>query len=247
MSTSKLRFGLPVRMEGLNLLDCRDVFTFWDDFLESSISVSATVCRWKSTVDGTDTVPALLEGTDASQELAGGIVVLSTSDTDSKQSNMYANGEAFQIADGHELYFEARFMVTDTATGCFVGLTDTDVSAIAALGNGIGFKTAATALYTSVAKTTANLDLISGFTVAANTWYTVSFHYDGGTAITFRVGVGDGEMVEVNQLHLTTTADYIPDDIMLTPTLEAEQQGGTGATMYVDYVLCQQARQRVAD
>ncbi len=243
----KLRVGLPVHAEGLNQMDCRDVFTFWDDFLESSVSTSVDVARWKSTVDGTDTVPAMLEGTDASQELAGGIIKLSTSATDSKQSNMLANGESFQIATGHELYFECRFLVTDTDTGCFVGLSDSDVSAIAALGNGMGFLTLGAALYTSVAKTTANLDLIPGITIAANTWYTVSFHYDGATAITFRFGTGAEDMREVNQLHLTTTLDYIPDDIMLTPTLEAEQQGGAAAAMYVDYVLCQQARQRVAD
>lgn len=247
MSTSRLRFGLPVHAEGLSQMDCRDVYTFWDDFLGSSVSVLAELSRWKSTVDGTDTVPAFLDGTDASQELAGGIIVLSTSATDSKQSNMIANGESFQIATGHELYFEARFLVTNTATGCFVGLSDSDVSAIAALGNGIGFLTVATALKTSVAKTSANLDTLAGITVAANTWYRVAFHYDGGTAITFYFAEGDDELREVNQLHLTTTADYIPDDIMLTPTLEAEQQGGAAAAMYVDYVLCQQARQRVAD
>lgn len=244
----KLRYGLPVLFEGRVQADCRDVFTFWDDFLESSMSESAEVSRWKSTVDGTDTVPALLDGTDASQELAGGIVVLSTSATNSKQSNMLANGESFQIATGHELYFEARFLVTDTATGCFVGLSDSDVAAIAGLGNGIGFLTLATAMKTSVAKgSSTNIDTIAGITVAANTWYRVAFHYDGATTITFYLATGDGELVEVNRLHLTTTADYIPDDIMLTPTLEAEQQGGSTAMMYVDYVLCQQARQRVAD
>lgn len=245
--SNRLRFGLPVQAEGLVKMDCRDVYTFWDDFLLSSISVLAEISRWKSTVDGTGTVPALLDGTNASQELAGGIMALSTGATDSAQSNMLANGEAFQIATGHELYFEARFMVTDTDTGCFVGLSDSDVSAIAALGNGMGFLTVGEALYTSVAKTSANLDEIAGITIAANTWYTVSFHYDGATAITFRFGTGKDDMRQVNKLHLTTTADYIPDDIMLTPTLEAENQGGAAAVMYVDYVLCQQARQKVAD
>ncbi len=228
-------------------MDCRDVYTFWDDFLESSTSVLAELSRWKATVDDTLTVPALLDGTDASQELAGGIIALSTGATDSAQSSMLANGESFQIATGHELYFEARFMTTDTDTGCFVGLSDSDVAAIAALSNGMGFLTVGTALYTSVAKTSANLDELIGITIAANTWYRVAFHYDGATAITFYFAAGDDELVEVNQLHLTTTLDYIPDDIMLTPTIEAENQGGAAAKLYVDYVLCQQARQRVAD
>ncbi len=246
-STSRLKFGLPVHWEGMDQFDCRDVYTFWDDFLDSSMSVLAELGRWKSTVVA-GTVPALLDGTDASQELAGGIVACAVGKTASDTSGLMVNGESFQIGPGHELYFEARFCVTNTSVSCFVGLSSSDASAIAALANGIGFLTVATAMSTSVAKTSANIDAIAGITVAANTWYTVSFHYDGGTAITFRVGIGDAEMVEVNELHLTTTADYIPNDIMLTPTIEAEQQGGSASgSMYVDYILCQQARQRVAD
>jgi len=139
-------------------------------------------------------------------------------------------------------------MITDTNVSSFVGITDSEVAAIADLNDGIGFMTAATALSVAVAKaTTANPDTIAGITIAANTWYTCAFHYDGKTAITFYFAAGAGELVEVHQLHLTTTADYIPDDIFLTPTLEAETQTAGGGTMYVDYVLCQQARQRVAD
>lgn len=248
MSTSRLKFGLPVRMEGMNQFDCRDVYTFWDDFLDSSMSASVEVSRWKSATTA-GTVGTLLDGTDASQELAGGIVALAVEATASDISNMMVNGESFQIATGHELYFEARFMLTHVDVSCFVGLSNSDAAAIAGLSAGIGFLTVATVMATSVAKgTTANIDTVAGITVAANTWYTVSFHYDGDTAITFRLGIGDADMEEVNQLHLTTTADYIPDDIMLTPTLEAENQGGTSVgSLYVDYILCQQERQRVAD
>ena len=137
--------------------------------------------------------------------------------------------------------------MTHTDVSCFVGLSNSDDSAIAALANGIGFLTVSTALSTSVAKTTANIDAIAGVTVTALTWYRMAFHYDGGTAITFYMAENDNELEEINQLHLTTTADYIPDDIMLTPTIEAEQQGTSGGSLYVDYILCQQARQRVAD
>ncbi len=49
-STSRLKFGLPVNWEGMNQFDCRDVYTFWDDFLDSSMSVLAELGRWKSTV-----------------------------------------------------------------------------------------------------------------------------------------------------------------------------------------------------
>ncbi len=247
-STSRLKFGLPVNWEGMNQFDCRDVYMFWDDFLDSSMSASVEIARWKSTVVA-GVAPLLLDGTDASQELAGGIVACGVGITASKTSGLMVNGESFQIGPGHEMYFEARFTMTHVGVSCFVGLSNSDAAAIAGLSAGIGFLTVDTVMATSVAKgTTPNIDTVTGITVTALTWYRVAFHYDGGTAITFYLAEGDEELHEVNQLHLTTTFDYIPDDIMLTPTIEAENQGGTAAgVLYVDYILCQQARQRVAD
>lgn len=253
--TTKLNYGLPVLFEGLNQADCRDVFTFWDDFLDSSMSATADVARWRRTII-TGTLPTLLDGTDASQELSGGIVDLAVSGTASKTSTMAVNGESFQIAKGHELYFECRWTNTDTDVSTFVGLSNEasgasgDISPIEALAYGMGFLTITSALWTSVAKSTANLDLISGITIAALTWNRAAIHFDGVDTVKFYFAQDDDEMVEVNSLSLTTVAHYIPSDTMLTPTLEAEQQTGgasTAGSMYVDYVLCQQARQRVAD
>ncbi len=246
--TVKLKFGLPVMFEGLDQADCRQIFTFWDDFLDSSMSIADEVSRWKSTLIATATVGALLDGTNASQELTGGIVALAVNGTVSDQSNMLVNGESFQIAVGHELYLEARWTNTDVDVSTFVGLSDSDEECIDALGNGMGFLTVGTALYTSVAKSTANLDQISGITIAALTWNRCAIHFDGVDTIKFYFAQDDDEMVEVNSLSLTTTAHYIPDDIMLTPTLEAEEETAAGAgSLYVDYILVQQARQRVAD
>ena len=246
--TTKLRYGLPVLFEGLNQADCRQVCTFWDDFLDSSMSIADEVSRWKSTIVAGGTVGALLDGTDASQELTGGIVALAVGGTVSDTSSLLVNGESFQIAVGHELYFEARWTNTDTDISTFVGLSDSDEVAIDALGNGMGFLTVGAVLYTSVAKTTANLDAISGITIAALTWNRGAIHFDGIDTIKFYFAQNDDEMVEVNSLSLTTTAHYIPDDIMLTPTIEAEEETAAGAgSMYADYLLCQQARQRVAD
>lgn len=257
--TVKLKFGLPLFFEGLDSADCRQVCTFWDDFLDSSMSIADEVSRWKSTLIATATVGTLLDGTDASQELAGGIVALVVGDTVSDASSMLVNGQAFQLAKGHELYFEARWTNTHIDVSTFVGLTafdsdeiSTSVGAIADLAadeGGIGFLTVAAVLSTSVAKVTANIDAISGFTIAALTWNRCAIHFDGIDTIKFYFAQDDDELVEVNSLSLTTTStDYIPDDIMLTPTLEAESQtGANGGSMYVDYILVQQARQRIPD
>lgn len=254
MEKQRLRFGLPVHWEGMNLKDCRDICYFWDDFLDSSMSVLNDISRWKTTVIA-GVVPALLDGTDASQELAGGIVTCAVGVTASKSSALMVNGEQFQIAVGHELYFEARFTMTHIDVSCFVGLSNeittqnsANISPIASLGNGMGFLTVDEVMATSTAKSGTNVDAIPGITVTALTWYTVAIHYDGDETIRFYIGEGDSPPKEVNSLNLTLTADRIPNDIMLTPTIEAEQQGGTsGGSLYVDYILCQQARQRIAD
>ncbi len=247
MST-KLRYGLPVLFEGLNQADCRDVFTFWDDFLDSSNNVLATIARWKSTFIGGQTSPTFLNGTDASQELSGGIVSINVNGTDSDTTSMLVNGRAFQMALGHELYFECRWAVVLTVIGSFVGLSQDKDGLVAAVTNGIGFRTVGTALSTVAAKTTENADTISGITVGALTWMRGAIHYDGIDTVKFYFAQNDDKMVEVNSLSLSLTADYVPDDIMLTPSLEAEcQTAANASSVYVDYVLCQQARQRVAD
>lgn len=256
--TVKLKFGLPVLFEGLNGADCRQVCTFWDDFLDSSMSIADEVSRWKTTIVTDGVVAALVDGADASQELAGGLVQLAVGGSVSDCSSMLVNGQAWQIAKGHELYFECRWTNTDVDISTFVGLTafdsdeislaDSAIADLAADEGGIGFLTVGTALSTSVAKGTANIDAISGITIAADTWNRAAFHFDGIDTIKFYFAQGDDEMREVNSLSISTSTDYVPDDIMLTPTLEAEEETGAGpGVMYVDYILVQQARQRVED
>lgn len=253
--TVKLRYGLPVMFEGLDHADCRQIPTFWDDFLDTSISASAEVSRWKATYND-DGDAALLDGTDASQEFSGGIVAMGVGGTVSDGSSMLVNGEAWQIADGHELYFEARWTNTDTDISTFVGLSNFDTTTlddthgviIAADASFMGFRTTGAVLATHVSNTTANTDNISGITIAALTWNRGAIHFDGIDTIRFYFAQDDDELKLVNTLTLSEATDYIPDDIMLTPTLEAVEQTGAGTGfMYVDYVLCQQARQRVLD
>ncbi len=244
----ELKYGLPVLFEGLNHADCRKVFTFWDDFLDSSSNVLATLARWKATWIGGTTAPTLLAGTNASQELSGGILSINVEGTDSDVTAMLVNGRSFQMALGHELYFECRWTPQLTTTGSFVGLGQDKDGNVAAVTNGIGFRTVGAVLYCVAAKTTENADTISSVTVAALTWMRGAIHYDGIDTVRFYFAQDDDELTLIDTMSLTLTADYVPDDIMLTPVLEAESQTATASgSVYVDYVLCQQARQRVAD
>lgn len=243
MSSNNYKVGLPVQFEGYQNPDTRQIITFWDDFLGSSVSGTDNAQKWY--VSGTGTaVPA--DATDASQEMTGGLLAVTVEATASDAVSCIAPGESFQLDQGYPLYFECRFMNVDvSALQTFFGLTASDASSIAGVVNGIGFEGVGTTLNTVCdnAGSTENVDATS-ITLADGTWYTVAFYYDGDASVTFHVKTNDGDWVLVNTLSLDTTTDYVPQDLMLTPTIEAENAAADGSAdlLYVDYVLVQQPR-----
>ena len=73
MSSNNYNVGLPVMFEGFKNADARQIITFWDDFIGSSVSGTDNANTWY--VAGTGTaVPA--DMTDAEQEQAGGCIVI---------------------------------------------------------------------------------------------------------------------------------------------------------------------------
>lgn len=239
--------GLPVKFEGFQGADCRQVFTFFDDFLTSSVSATNDAAIWDVTLTGAGTA-AMTDATDASQEMAGGLISLTADATSTDVANLLANGESFQIDQGYPLYFEARWFNADVSdVYTFVGLANaSETSACTALSSpGIGFEGVGTTLnILSTNAGGANTDAISSITLLDTTagWYTGAFYYDGASTVTFYWASGDDELAEIHTLDLDTTADYVPQDLMMTPCLEACRNAGTGDIVYVDYVLVQQAR-----
>lgn len=240
----QIRVGLPVMFEGYQNADMREIITFWDDFIGSSVSGTDNANRWY--VAGTGTaVPA--DGTDASQEMAGGLLVVTVEATASDCVSCLAPGEAFQLDQGYPIYFECRYMNVDvSALQTFVGLAASDASAIAGLVNGIGFEGVGTTLSTVVdnAGNTENVDAVSGLTLTDLAWMVVAFYYDGVDTVTFWYSVNGAAPVQANKLTLSTTTDYVPQDLMLTPAIEAENAAADGSAdlLYVDYMLVMQPR-----
>jgi hypothetical protein len=254
--SNEYNVGLPVKFEGFHNTDCRDVITFWDDFLgaanvadadDSTVWLSSQH-TWK--IQGTGTADGT-SATDAEQEMAGGLVTVTVEATASDCVSLLAMGESFNMDQGYPLYFECRFMNVDvSALQTFVGLTASDASAIAGVVNGIGFEGSGTTLSTICdnAGSTENVDATS-ITLADGTWYTVAFYYDGDATVRFYVKTNNGDWVLVNTLSMDTTADYVPQDLMLTPTIEAENAAADGSAdlLYVDYMLVQTPRCRAAE
>jgi len=239
---TKFNMGLPVKFEG-HVTDCRSVFTFWDDFL-SYRGGTVDAAKWLET-ETTGTITSVA-ATDTSQEFAGGLVALTTEATSTDVVAMTANGEHFQIDQGYPLYYECRFSITNTGySGAFLGLTDYAVGEDAFRtpdSPAIGFKPnedAMDVVTVNAGGTNTDADLC---TIADNIWYRAAFYYDGDNTVTFYLATADGEFEAIDTVKLDVTADYVPQDLFMTPNFTNECFVAGASTMYVDYVLVQQAR-----
>ena len=243
MSTEFLNMGLPVKFEGYRNADCRSVFTFFDDFI-SYHGGAIDVVKWLET-ETAGTITSM-EATDGEQEFAGGIVALTTEATSTDIVAMTVNGEHFQIDQGYPLYYECRYSCTNTGySGAFLGLTDFDVAQDAFRAPdspAIGFKPNedkmdVVTVNAGGTKTSADLK-----TIADSIWYRLAFYYDGDDTVTFYMATADGAFVPLVSRSLDLTTDYVPQDLMMSVNFTNECFVAGASTMYVDYVLVQQAR-----
>lgn len=239
--------GLPVKFEGFQGADCRDVYTFFDDFLSLAKSAANDVGTWD--ILATVGAQTVADATDARQDLCGGMLELLVEATTGDQCVLAANGRSFQIDEGYPLYFEARIMNVDvSAVSWWIGLTgapDTTPSA-GLIGGGIGFENVSTAINTVCDDASATEKVVAtSITAADGAWYRVAFYYDGVDTVTFYIATNNGEFVQVDQRKISTAADLVPDDVTLTPTIEAiaaTSADGADDKVYVDYILVQQQR-----
>lgn len=245
----KFKNGLPVKFEGYESPNALDVITFFDDFLKASISGTDDAATWDKTVSGSGTA-ALLNATDADHDAIGGCVVLTPDTTSTDVASIIANGESFELVVGSELYFETRFSPTDvSAAGCFIGLSGSDATANAGLEYGVGIQQTATAfnIISDDASGSVQTDALTVTAPADGVWYNFAFKWDGVSKIDFYFSTADNELAWVHSLSTAVTADRVPVDISLTPTVEAvalTSADGSADAIWVDYVLCQMPRRR---
>jgi len=259
MST-ELNFGVPIHCEGFsNAVAPRDVFCFFDDFLGVS-SDAAELGKWKETTTNEATGVSGLDGTDTYPELSGGWMSLTPEATDSEYVNVALNGEAFHVEQGYPLYFETKVYDPDiTDTGWWVGLCNSDTEII----NGgitdaaVGFEcTEAGALSFVTDLGGTEKTEVTGDTIANGAIWKLAFYYDGDDTITFYTadcGIAGsataqtGNLVVVGTRTLSTTADYCPEDNMMTPTIEVKNIGGSACdAVSFDYILCVQQRRHLS-
>lgn len=238
--------GIPVDFPGfLNARAPKDVVVFYDDFLGASWSSSADAATWNYTLITTQaTLPTILDGTDAAEDEGGGIIKLGVDGTADEGINMQVNGEAFHLDGGYPLYFETRVNAASILDiDWFVGLAQTDAEIITGgVSNRVGFESKVGTMSFLSEDATNEKNVGCDITEGADDWIRVAFFWDG-LKLHSSVDTNDnGEFEYKGCLTAATTTDYVPQAIMMTPTVEVIA-AATGATyLYVDYVYVVQQR-----
>ncbi|MFA5163820.1 MAG: hypothetical protein WC441_04885 [Patescibacteria group bacterium] len=249
MANSKFQpnCGIPIDFEGfLGARWPKDVFYFSDDFIGNNSTASAELGTWLSTlVAQAATGVSVVDGTSGSQDETGGILAITTEATAGDGENLQVNGAAFQIKAGYPLYFETRINLKDVSNSkAFIGLCIPDTAILASAVDDIGFRIASDIWYflTEHASTEKTTDI--GITEADDDWIRLAFFYDGADTVIASVDANDkGEFTEICSRKLSVATDYVPDLIMMTPSIEFTSDATASAEiMWVDYVFCIQQR-----
>jgi len=250
MATFKQNCGIPVDFEGFhNARSPKDVVVFFDDFLGASFSATADAAPWFTYLINTQaTTPIILDGTDDAEDEAGGVLKLTVDNTVDEGINLQVNGEAFHLADGYPLYFEARVNAASIIDmDWFVGLSCADTTMEICTDDtvdNIGFmSTVGTMSFVATKDSGTTKSVDTGITEAADDWIRIAFFWDGIDTVTYSVDENDtGEFTVKGTLDADTTAHMVAQDAMMTPVIEAIVAATGGTYLYVDYVLCMQTR-----
>ena len=165
-------------------------------------------------------------------------------DTADEGINLQVCGEAFHLDGGYPLYFEARINAASILDiDWFIGLSQADEEIITGgVQNRVGFESVIGTMSFVSEDAGSQKTVDCSITEAADDWIRLAYYWDG-TLLHYAVDTNDnGEFEYKGYLTAATTADYVPQAIMMTPTIEAIV-AATGSThLYVDYILVMQQR-----
>jgi hypothetical protein len=187
-----------------------------EDFVYSSLDhaaaggASATVGGWTVTaVEGGagDTVVAQMA------DGPGGILRITTDAAENDGANLQVVGESFDLSDEYPLYFGVRFRLVADETQCdfLSGLCITNTNLLGGMTDGIYFRKVdgATTLNFVLEKNNAETATAYGTALAADTWYTAEFLFNGEVVDWYINGV----------LQTRPAVTNLPDDEHLTPSI----------------------------
>ena len=165
----------------------------------------------------------------------GGLLLITNTAADDDLVALQKVGESYRFASGKELFFEARFKVSDaTQSDVVIGLQITDITPLD-VSDGVFFIKAdgSTSVSLLVEKNGTATTTSSVATMANDTFISLGFYYDGASSIQYSVnGVVKGTSVTTN----------LPDDEDMTVTIALQNGEAVAKTMTVDYVFVAKER-----
>ena len=222
--------------------------TIFDDF----ISGVDTGTQW-ITLDDAGT------GTNTYGDQIGGSLNILTAGANDDYHAMRSTAQAFDFVGRNELWFEARFKITEAATNqsCWwFGLTTSDTTGgfqaagagpLATYDGALIYKIEGAMAIDAETSNAGSQDVETGLaTFVTNTWTRVGFHVSSAatTAICtayFDVAGGTGALTAHGTTMNITRSGMVPMNIVF-----GVKSGGSVETMLVDYVKCVQLRTAAA-
>ena len=173
--------------------------------------------------------------TQALGNLDGGVLVLTNDAADDDRTFLQKKGESFLFQAGRELWFEARFKVSDaTQSDIVLGLQITDTSPLDVT-DGVFFIKAdgSAAIGLRVEKNNTGTDTASVATLADDTFVTLGYYYNGVDRIdTFVNGVFSKSSAVTN----------LVDDEELTVSFGIQNGEAVAKVMTIDYISVSKQR-----
>lgn len=205
-----------------------DVIEFFDDFVRFAVASDA-LDGWTTTL----VEAGGGESTVTKPDGVGGALLLTTDANENDGVTLQVTGESFEFTTGQSaVYFGALFQASEaTQIDWLMGLCITDTTLLGGLSDGVYLDKldGATAITGHAEKNATASDTASTATFAASTDTLVELYYDG-LAATPSVEF----FVNGTSLGLVTT--NIPDDEILTPSIEVLTGSANARTLTLDWV-----------
>lgn len=206
-------------------MDPTKVHTYFNDF------DTYTAGDWTITT----TEAGAGDATEALTDADGGVLLVTNDAADNDLDFFQKVGESFKFVAGKELWFKARFKVSDATQSDFViGLQITDTTMLDVT-DGVFFqKDDGDALLDfHVEKNNTASDATGIATVVSDTYLSVGFYYNGIDRVYYFVN-------DANLGYLATT--NLPDDEELTISFGLQNGEAVAKTMSLDYLFCSKVR-----
>lgn len=173
--------------------------------------------------------------TEALTNADGGVLLITNDDADDDSDFFNKVGESFKFESGKELFFKARFKVSDATQSDFVmGLQITDTTPLAVT-DGVYFRKddGDANLDFVVIKNSTATTASAITTVSDDTYITVAFYYNGKDSIKYYAGTDTLNPTYRGSSVLTN----LPDDEELTISFGIQNGEAVAKTMSIDYIL----------